>query len=117
MAGGAASGLPHGRHGPGPCVVCIPVCGQEADRSTLAALRRLGVPWGAEDVVVKAVQHCGCELPVLRWLVKQGAPVGRAQDMEEAVARRVGWDLSAEEAAWLRGVAGAAGAAAAATED
>ncbi len=90
---------------------------KKADRSTLAALRRLGVPWGAEDVVVKAVQHCGCELPVLRWLVEQGAPVGRAGDMEEAVARRVrGGGLTSKEAAWLQGLVGVAKVASA-TED
>ncbi len=90
---------------------------EKADRGTLAALRRLGVPWDAPDTVVQAVRH-GCELPVLRWLVEQGAPVGRAGDMEEAVARRVGReDLNAEEAAWLRGLAGAAEAAAAAAAE
>ncbi len=89
-----------------------------ADRGTLSALRRLGVPWGTEDVVVRAVGHW-CQLPVLRWLVEQGAPVGSTGDMEEAVAHRVrGGGLSAEEAAWLRGLAGAVEAAAvAATKD
>ncbi len=87
---------------------CVYVCAAEnGDRATLAALRRLGVPWGTEGVVVQAVKK-GCQLPVLRWLVEQGAPVGSAGDMEEAVARE---DLSAEAAAWLRGLAGAAEAA------
>ncbi len=77
------------------------------DRGTLTALRRLGVPWGAEDMVVRAVRE-GCEMPVLRWLVEQGAPVGSAGAMEVAVtcSRR----LSAEEGAWLRGLAAANGA-------
>ncbi len=72
-------------------------------RGTLAALQRLGVPWGAEDVVVRAVAW-GCPVPALRWLVEQGAPVGRAGAMEAAMA----WSrhpLSAEEGAWLRGLA------------
>ncbi len=81
---------------------------KNGDRGTLAALRRLGVPWDAQDTVAQAVKK-GCELPVLRWLVEQGAPVSSAGDMEEAVARRVGHGgLSSEEAAWLQGLAGAA---------
>ncbi len=84
-----------------------------ADRGTLVALRRLGVPRGTEDVVVQAVKE-GYKLPVVRWLVEQGAPVGRVKDMKEAVARRVrGGGLCSKEAAWLRGLAGAAEAAAA----
>ncbi len=115
MAGGAASGLLHGRHEPGAvCGLCT--CALKADRGMLTALRRLGVPWGTEDVVVQAVRH-GCKLPVLRWLVEQGAPMGRAQDMEEAVGAVRGGGLSAEEAAWLRGLAGAAEALGSANGD
>ncbi len=77
------------------------------DRGTLAVLRRLGVPWGADDVMVRAVQR-GCPLPVLRWLVEQGAPVGRAGAMEWALA--VSECLSAEDGAWLQGLAAADGA-------
>ncbi len=75
------------------------------DRGTLNALRRLGVPWGAGDVVVGAVEE-GCQAPVLRWLLEQGAPMGSAAEMEEAVAaaEREG-ELGAEAAAWLRGLA------------
>ncbi len=71
------------------------------DRGTMEVLWRLGVPWGAEDVVVRAVR-VGCELVVLRWLVEQGAPVGRMAGVEEVIAQRVGRGLSAEGAAWLR---------------
>ncbi len=70
---------------------------------TLAALRRLGVPWGAEDVVVQAVEQ-RCAVPVLWWLVEQGAPVGSQAAMEAAVAG-TRHRLSAEGGAWLRGVA------------
>ncbi len=77
------------------------------DRSTLAVLRRLGVPWGADNVVVQAVQR-GCPLPVLRWLVEQGAPVGGAGAMEAAVA--VSGCLSAGDGVWLQGLAAASGA-------
>ncbi len=84
-------------------------------RGTLAALRRLGVPWGGHDLVVRAVEE-GCETPALRWLVAQGAPVGDRGRLEEAVARKVQQRvMSAEAAAWLRSVAAAAAAPAAAT--
>ncbi len=55
------------------------------DRATLAALRRLGVPWDVGFTVAEAVGE-GCPAPVLRWLVEQGAPVGRKREMEQAVA-------------------------------
>ncbi len=64
------------------------------DLCTLTALRRLGVPWGAGDVVAKAVRE-GCGMPVLRWLVEQGAPVGSTRELRQAV--RCG-GLGAEEA-------------------
>ncbi len=79
----------------------------DGDRGTLTALRRLGVPWGKDDVVVWAVQG-RCELPVLRWLLEQGAPVGRARDLARVQADVV-WSegLSAADAKvmlrqWLR---------------
>ncbi len=56
------------------------------DLGTLTALRRLGVPWGVENVVVRAVWG-KCSVPVLRWLVEQGAPVGSREEVEEAAAR------------------------------
>ncbi len=58
------------------------------DRRVLATLRRLGAPWGAEDVVVWAVGS-GCEVPVLRWLLEQGAPVGSTRALGRALAKRV----------------------------
>ncbi len=77
------------------------------DLCTLTALRRLGVPWGAEDVVVQAVR-AGCCMPAVRWLVEQGAPVGSAQGMEAALAF---WERSPRvakyddaEAVWLGGL-------------
>ncbi len=77
------------------------VCG---DRATLTALRRLGVPWGAQGLVAEVVQLGCSEEGVLRWLVEQGAPVGSREDMERALlgARRRG--LSGEAMAWLRGL-------------
>ncbi len=59
------------------------------DRATLTALRRLGVPWGAGNVVVQAVRE-DARPPALRWLVDQGAPVGNQRDMRQAVDY---WDL------------------------
>ncbi len=77
---------------------------RQGDRGTLEALRRLDVPWGAENVVARAVQG-GCPVPALRWLVGKGAPVGSRQDMERVVRRALQErDLSAEEGAWLRGL-------------
>ncbi len=75
------------------------------DRATLDALRRLGVPWGEEQVVFEAMKKM-CGEPALRWLVENGAPLGSANDIEWALAV-VGGNgrLSAEAAAWLRGLA------------
>ncbi len=73
------------------------------DKGTLAALRRLGVPWDREWTLVHAVMG-DCEVPVLRWLAEQGAPVGDRGKLqrvvEEAVRRR---RLDGGKAAELRG--------------
>ncbi len=80
------------------------VAGKNGDRATLTALRRLGVPWGAKDLVVEAVSE-GCQGPVLRWLVEQGAPVGSKERLEASVERKASTgELDAETAAWLRGL-------------
>ncbi len=83
---------------------------KEGDTATLTALRRLGVPWGAGDVVAKAVR-CGYSLPALHWLVEHGAPVGSCEAMEEAAAVSAARGTSAKVVAWLRGLAAAAAAA------
>ncbi len=73
------------------------------DRDTLTALRQVGVPWCSQDVVACAVKS-GCGLPVLRWLVQQGAPVGSRREMAEALAGRpeaLEAGLDAETKAWL----------------
>ncbi len=85
----------------GPYVVAA----ENGDVGTLAALRRLGVPWGQEDGLAKAVRR-GCVEQALRWLVEQGLPVGGAKEVEGAVefaVKRKG--LGAEAAAWVRGLA------------
>ncbi len=75
------------------------------DRATLDALRRLGVPWGVDDVVLWAVK-CLYGEPILRWLVEHGAPLGSAEDMEGALVNAVQRGrLGAEATAWLRGLA------------
>ncbi len=81
----------------------------KGDLGTLVALRRLGVPWGAEDVLAAAAE-AGAAMPALRWLVEQGAPVGSRERMEAAaeVAGRGPWGLKAEGKAWLLGLAAAA---------
>ncbi len=70
--------------GPASCPYLHPA--RNGDLGTLTALRRLGVPWGAEDVVVRAARE-RCSLLALHWLVEQGAPVGSREEMEEAVRR------------------------------
>ncbi len=93
------------------------------DLGALRVLRRLGVRWGTQDTVAQAV-NTKCPAPVLRWLVEQGAPMGRRGFFERVVAAAVrDGELDAGTAAWLRDVAAerrrlaakAAGAAAAAT--
>ncbi len=54
------------------------------------------------DTVANTVRN-GCRVvPVLRWLVEQGAPVGIAGDMEAALEETVERGLSARTVAWLR---------------
>ncbi len=74
---------------------------------TLTTLRHLGVPWSAWDTVVAAVKE-GCKMPALRWLVKQGAPVGDTERLEAAVDDAV-WcgRLCAGDAVWVRSVGAA----------
>lgn len=72
--------------------------GQRGDRGTLQCLRRLGVPWSADEVQV-ATMLAMC-LPAVRWLVEQGAAWSWGQ-VAAAVgcARREG--LFSESVAWL----------------
>lgn len=58
------------------------------DREVLGALRRVGVPWG-EGVVTAAVGR-GCPLPVVRWLLVEGAPVGCGEEVEAALKEMEG---------------------------
>ncbi len=86
-----------------------PYCGaaQRGDRATLAAMRRLGVQWGEEEVVVRAVQG-KCAGPALRWLVEQGAPMGSAAKMCGLLGGSYWTEgLSGGEVEWLRGLVGA----------
>ncbi len=79
---------------------------KNGDRGTLTALRRLGVPWGVEDALARAVR-AGCQVPVLRWLAEQGAPAGSARGMSRAVGQalaKMPWMYTAEAAAWMRGL-------------
>ncbi len=71
----------------------------------LATLQRLGAPWGGKALVVRAVRM-QCELPVLRWLLEQGAPVGGEEALAAALARRV-WccGLSSEDAQMVQRMA------------
>ncbi len=78
---------------------------KRGDRCTLDSMRRLGVRWGARDVVVLAVLD-GCSMPALRWLVEHGAPVGTRAAVE------VRMDRGCDKAVWLLGLAGPAEASA-----
>ncbi len=81
-----------------------PLAAKNGDRGTLAALRRLGVPWGAEDVVVQAVRKGSC-MAAVRWLVERGAPVGSREGMVKAIeGRGQRRKLGDEDVAWLRGL-------------
>ncbi len=77
------------------------IAAEWGDRGVLDALWRLGVPWGAQDVVARAV-HNGCKRPGLQWLVQRGAPAGTQEEMEAAITRRqLFWGVKAEELAWF----------------
>ncbi len=93
-----------------PSITCGPVracpylvAGKRGDRATLAALRRLEVPWGAQDVMLKAMKE-DCSAGVLRWLAEQGAPVGDRDAMRKAVGTR--WSRRCTVGAWLLRLAG-----------
>ncbi len=73
------------------------------NRGTLAALRRLGVPWGADDVLMYAVSGWRA-VAVLEWMAGAGAPVPQLLAREgalELMAEQCG--LGAEVTEWLRG--------------
>ncbi len=78
------------------------VAGKHGDRGTLAALRRLGVPWDHPDLLMRAVNY-GCCMPAVRWLAGQGAPVGSRGAMEMVVGSQTRVD-----AMWLLELAGPA---------
>ncbi len=80
----------------------------QADKGTLSVLRRLGAPWGDQDLLVQAVSWTR-KVPVLRWLGEQGAPVGCRGQLMEAVDTVLSVDkmtyrnLSVEERRQLSG--------------
>ncbi len=75
------------------------------DRATLAALRRLGVPWDEKDTVANVMRN-GCRSEVVvRRLVEHGAPVGSEEELEEVFEETMAKGLSARTVAWLRGLA------------
>ncbi len=76
------------------------------DRGTLAALRRLGVPWGVDQVVVRAL-YKGTSLPAVRWLVEQGVPVGSREALVGALQYR--GCFGGEPMEWLVSLAEPAG--------
>ncbi len=79
---GAGYGDGGGGGGGGAVEGCWTDAGRKGDLCTLECLRRLEVPWCA-GVLAEAVSM-GCPLAVLRWMVGQGAPAGRAA-LEAAV--------------------------------
>ncbi|KXZ40966.1 hypothetical protein GPECTOR_1105g382 [Gonium pectorale] len=70
---------------------------RNGDLAMARLLRRLGVPWGpAGDVVSRALHDS--PLPMVRWLLEAGCPVG---DYEAARAAAVGRPSGREEALGL----------------
>ncbi len=92
------------------CVACPYLdAAKRGDKGTLAALRRLRVPWDRKNLLVWAVEEGECEVPVLRWLAKRGAPVGNRAKLQEAVeeavrSRGLSGDKAAELRSWAAGV-------------
>ncbi len=78
------------------------------DLGTLTALRRLGVPWGAGNVVARVALCTGCPPAALHWLVEQGAPVGSHRDVQQAL-ERLGEGSCRGVKDWLLGLVGAEG--------
>ncbi len=75
------------------------------DFGVVSVLRRLGVPWGPFDTVAQAI-CISYPAPVLRWMVEQGAPMGRRESLETVAGAAVrDGELDAGTAAWLRDVA------------
>lgn len=76
---------------------------KEGDLATVTALQRLGLPWGAGDVVDRAVRE-GCEVPVVRGLWELGAPMADrhwVMDTVFAQQRSRGRQLSSESIQWV----------------
>ncbi len=61
------------------------------DLGTLTALRRLGVPWGAQGLVASVALCESIATAALHWLVEQGAPVGSHEELQKT-CRRLGED-------------------------
>ncbi len=79
---------------------------KRGDRGTMAALRRLGVPWGLEQMVARAV-FSGTSLAAVCWLVEHGAPVGSREALVSALRFR--WHYWDEPVEWLLSLADPAG--------
>lgn len=60
------------------------LAGRNGDLATLSLMRRLGVPWGTR--VMGAACEWACRLPVLRWMVEQGAPLEHPGDRAALLA-------------------------------
>ncbi|KXZ45011.1 hypothetical protein GPECTOR_59g618 [Gonium pectorale] len=60
---------------------------QNGDLAMARRLRRLGVPWGPAGHII--FQTAGCApLPMLRWLLEEGCPVGDYKDARRAAGLR-----------------------------
>ncbi len=60
------------------------VAAAAGDLGTLTALRRLRVPWVADDVMARVVRCKGYAPAALLWLVENGTPVGCRKDVQQA---------------------------------
>ncbi|KXZ47191.1 hypothetical protein GPECTOR_37g197 [Gonium pectorale] len=67
------------------------------DLAMAAVLRRLGAPWGPAGAVAVPSAR-GAPLPLLRWLLEEGCPVGDFSAAQRAAAKRAN---GRGEALWL----------------
>ncbi|KXZ45403.1 hypothetical protein GPECTOR_55g309 [Gonium pectorale] len=61
-------------------------CGN-GDLATVLLLRRLGVPWGPAGHAMSYAAYCA-PVPMLRWLLAEGFPMGDYKAARAAVAER-----------------------------
>ncbi len=82
---------------------------KRGDLATLRCLHRMGVPW-PQGLLPEAVRR-GCPLPMLQWLVAEGAPWNVAAmetDLEQEAQPEWVYSTYQELKAWLQSLRGEA---------